>query len=91
MHPVGGKKANTWGLHDMHGNVAEWCADWYDAGYYAKSPTTDPTGSGDGSYRVVRGGSWLNDAWPSACRGRVTPNLRYGSIGFRLVAVPSGQ
>jgi formylglycine-generating enzyme required for sulfatase activity len=84
-HPVGGKQANAWGLYDMHGNVYEWCWDWY--GYYTSGAQTDPVGASSGSYRVIRGGSWGDHAQNlrSAIRGYFTPTNRNSSLGFRLV------
>lgn len=86
-HRVGQKQPNPWGLYDVHGNVWEWVQDWFDAGYYARSPTTDPQGPESGSQRVVRGGSWHVTAtsWRSAFRRSYDPNYRGISIGFRPV------
>jgi formylglycine-generating enzyme required for sulfatase activity len=87
-HPVGGKKANAWGLHDMHGNVWEWCADWYDD---ELSGGSDPTGASSGVNRVYRGGSWNDFAADcrAALRLRNSPDYRHDSLGFRPALVPS--
>lgn len=61
-HPVGQKQPNELGVYDMSGNVWEWCQDWYDSNYYSSSPQTNPAGPSSGSYRVLRGGSWFNNA-----------------------------
>ena len=83
-HEVGTKSPNPWGLYDMHGNMGEWCLDWY-----ASSLTggTDPKGSSSGSYRVVRGGSWIDHAscCASSYRGINTPSHESNLYGFRLV------
>jgi len=89
-YPVGQKKPNAWGLYDMHGNIWEWCQDWYDSGYYAKSPGVDPRGPEGGSDRVHRGGGWGDDGrgCRSALRGNYSPGNRFDYLGFRFTRTP---
>jgi formylglycine-generating enzyme required for sulfatase activity len=86
-HPVGQKKPNAWGLHDMHGNVLEFCADWFSDDYYRNSPAEDPAGPDSGRDRMSRGGSWsLVDPakFRCACRGSYPPVYRSRYRGFRV-------
>jgi len=82
---VGSYAANNYGLYDMHGNLCEWCWDWYK--YDITTDTTDPTGAVTGSDRVIRGGYWdyFGQALRSAFRRYFNPGGRDGGIGFRLV------
>ena len=90
-HPVGQKQPNAWGLYDVHGNVWEWVEDWYGARYYRSSPASDPTGPPAGLFRVLRGGSWSDDAVYSRItfRSVAAPGYAQGTsdvdIGFRYV------
>lgn len=89
--PVALKQANPFGLHDMHGNVWEWCQDWYDQNYYLTSPTSDPQGPAAGSQRVLRGGGWdgMKRGCRSANRAWNPEYLRRFCFGFRVVLVPA--
>lgn len=93
-HPVGQKKPNAWGSYDMHGNVREWVADWYDAGYYASSPREDPPGPAGGNDRLLRGGVWSDGRNPCRSAARIFkhPSVRISDIGSRAaVSVTPGR
>jgi formylglycine-generating enzyme required for sulfatase activity len=84
-HPVALKEPNSFGLFDTHGNVFEWCWDWF--GFYPAGPLTDPLGAGSGSDRVIRGGSWSTtpDQCRSASRASEPPDIAIDFMGFRAV------
>ncbi len=87
--PSGSDMVNGYGLHDMAGNVLEWCNDWYFAYYYASSPVSNPRGPESGSLRVFRGGSWFTGPayLRSANRFYSVPTSRHENVGFRIIAV----
>ena len=88
-HPVAQRKPNAFGLYDMHGNIWEWCQDWY--GIYPSGHVSNPTGPSSGSCRVLRGGGWHEDV--EGCRSAIrvgrSPGSRAGTIGFRLARTPN--
>jgi formylglycine-generating enzyme required for sulfatase activity len=83
--PVKSYAPNAWGLYDMHGNVWEWCRDWYDL--YPTTAVTDPVGSKSGTNKVRRGGSWFKHGFScrSANRAKANPATRFQTTGFRLI------
>jgi formylglycine-generating enzyme len=85
--PVGKFKPNAFGLYGMHWNAWQWCADWYGADYYGKSPANDPTGPDAGNKRVLRGGPWGvgPELTRSASRYKLAPGIRTDSTGFRVI------
>lgn len=87
-HPVAGKQPNAWGFHDMHGNIMEWCADWF--GGYPGGRVNDPTGPTRGLFKVLRGGNWGSPAGlaRSGYRNFGYPSAGNRGIGFRLVLAP---
>jgi formylglycine-generating enzyme required for sulfatase activity len=87
--PVGSYPASVLGLCDMHGNVAEWCQDWYGA-YPATNNVTDPQGPGTGAFRTYRGGSWQDNGvnCRTAQRFSTDPTNSYNNLGFRVVLAP---
>jgi formylglycine-generating enzyme required for sulfatase activity len=88
-HSVGQKLANSWGLYDMHGNVWEWCQDWW-SGSLPGGSAVDPQGPVTGSYRVTRGAGWFRDGrvCRSASRHEILLSIRSGIIGFRVLLAP---
>ncbi|MFQ3593230.1 MAG: formylglycine-generating enzyme family protein [Gemmataceae bacterium] len=85
--PVGSYPPNAWGLYDMHGQLDEWCLDWYEEDYYRYSPRCDPRGPAENDMKVLRGGTWSNAGrfCRSAFRWRAAPDYRQQEKGFRVV------
>jgi len=89
LKPVGEKKANELGLHDMSGNIAEWCYDWWEKNYYSTSENINPLGPVQGSHRVIRGGAWLTSSSADTCRMGPEVDLRNLTVFTRFHTTPN--
>jgi formylglycine-generating enzyme required for sulfatase activity len=92
-HPAGRKEANELGIHDMSGNVFEWCSDFYSPTWYKESGTENPAGPSGGFFHIIRGGSWFYDnaGLRIADRESANPSFRYGYVGFRVCRSPENN
>jgi len=90
LEPAGTYPPDNFGLYDMAGNVWEWCSDWYAENYYSVSPANNPQGPDNGTYKVFRGGSWINDKKFLRCaaRGKNVPEYKSPALGFRCALTP---
>ncbi len=93
VHAVAGKRPNVWGLYDVHGNLLEWCHDWYDSRYYFSSPLDNPQGPEEGRYKVLRGGSYADEVADLhvAFRRAYLPDARQPMYGFRICVEPFAE
>ena len=90
---VGSYKPNAWGIYDMHGNISEWCLDWWGSNTFSEIPETNPVGVHHGTTRVMRGGSWIDYAQycRSGIRRDANPETGYHYFGFRVICRPDDK